>query len=120
MRFLTYADLKVPRRLSAAFEKVRSAIQRDDFRSADVKKLVEENALFRARLDYDSRLIIQFVRYGGEKACLALEVIEQHAYDCSRFLRGARVDETKVDAAFQRLRELLRIGFLDELGAMRG
>ncbi|MBN9162177.1 MAG: hypothetical protein BGO98_11065 [Myxococcales bacterium 68-20] len=49
MRFLTYSDLKVPRRLSASFEKVRSAIERDEFRSADVKKLVDQNALFRAR-----------------------------------------------------------------------
>ena len=29
--------------------------------------------------------------------CLALEVIENHAYDRSRFLRGAVVDEAKID-----------------------
>jgi hypothetical protein len=33
------------------------------------------------------------VSHRDERACLALEVIEQHAYDRSRFLRGARVDE---------------------------
>ncbi len=97
MRFLTYADLAVPKRLLPSFEKVRAAIERDDFRSADVKKLSDQGAFFRARLDYDSRLLVQFVRHsGGERACLAIEVIEKHAYDRSRFLRGARVDEAKV------------------------
>src|SRR5690606_35403350 len=87
----------VPKRLVPSFEKIRAAIERDDFRSADVKKLSEQGAFFRARLDYDSRLLVQFVRHsGGERACLALEVIEKHAYDRSRFLRGARVDEAKV------------------------
>ena len=38
MRLLTYAGLD-PGRLRAAFEKVRAAIERDDLRSADVKKL---------------------------------------------------------------------------------
>jgi hypothetical protein len=95
VRFLTYADLHVPKRLAASFQKVRTAIERDDFRSADVKKLAQEHDYFRARLDYDSRLLLQFVRCGAERACLALEVIEQHAYDRSRFLRGARVDESK-------------------------
>lgn len=96
MRLLTYADLKVPQRLSSSFGKVRAAIERDDFRSADIKKLTEQGGFFRARLDYDSRLLVQFVRDpSGEKVCLALEVIESHAYDRSRFLRGARVDEDK-------------------------
>ena len=99
MRFLRYADLKVPRKLAPAFEKVRAAIERDDLRSADVKKLAEQTDFFRARLDYDSRLLLQFVTHDGARACLALEVIEQHAYDRSRFLRGARVDEAKVEEA---------------------
>ena len=29
--------------------------------------------------------------------CLALEIIENHAYDRSRFLRGAVVDEAKIE-----------------------
>ncbi len=100
MRFLVYAGLHVPPRLKASFEKVRAAIERDDLRSADLKKIAERE-LFRARLDYDSRLLVQLVRVGGVRACLALEVIEQHAYDRSRFLRGARIDESRALAAEQ-------------------
>lgn len=92
MDFLTYAQLDVPKRLAAAFDKTRSAIERDDFASPDVKKL-SGHPFYRAKLDYDSRLLLQFVEHGGRRACLALEIIEQHAYDRSRFLRGARVDE---------------------------
>jgi hypothetical protein len=90
--FLTYAGLQVPRKLEASFAKVRSAIEHDDFKSPDVKKL-RQHELFRARLDYENRLLLQFVKHGDNRACLALELIEQHAYDRSRFLRGAKVDE---------------------------
>ena len=98
MRVLLYSGLRVPKRLAPAFEKVRAAIERDDLRGADLKKLADRD-LFRARLDYDSRLIVQMVRLGGARVCLALEIVEQHAYDRSRFLRGAKVDESRaVDA----------------------
>jgi hypothetical protein len=100
MRFLVYSDLRISKQLLPAFEKVRAAIERDDFRSADLKKLSSDRPYFRARLDYDSRLLVQLVRHGTERACLALEIIEHHAYDRSRFLRGARVDEARaVDAS---------------------
>jgi len=98
MRFLVYSGLHVPTRLKASFEKVRAAIERGDLRSADLKKLAERE-LFRARLDYDSRLLVQMVRQDGVRSCLALEIIEQHAYDRSRFLRGARIDESRACAA---------------------
>ncbi|MBP6504405.1 MAG: AAA family ATPase [Rhodoferax sp.] len=42
-------------------------------------------------------MLLQFARHDGETVCLALEVIENHAYDKSRFLRGAPVDEAKID-----------------------
>ena len=38
MRLLLYKDLDL-RRVKPAFDKVRAAIEADDFRSADVKKL---------------------------------------------------------------------------------
>jgi hypothetical protein len=116
VQFLTYADLDVPKRLKSSLAKVREAIERDDFYSAELKKLAPTE-FFRARLDYDSRLLVRFVEFAGQKACLALEIIEQHAYDRSRFLRGARIDPEKmppdaasataaVDAAVQRVRYL--------------
>ena len=96
MRFLTYEGLH-PGDLSAKVERVRAAIERDDFRSPDVKKL-GVGSYYRAKLDDANRLLLQFVEAGGQKACLALEVIRQHAYDRSRFLRGAPVDEARIDA----------------------
>ena len=96
MRFLTYEGL-YPGDLSAKVERVRAAIERDDFRSPDVKKL-GVGCYYRAKLDDANRLLLQFVEAGGQKACLALEVIRRHAYDRSRFLRGAPVDESRIDA----------------------
>ncbi len=97
MRFLTYAGLE-PGRLQAAFDKVRAAIERDDWRSAEVKKL-ESAPYYRAKLDAANRLLLTFVRHGGEAACLALEIIANHDYAKSRFLRGARVDEARIPDA---------------------
>jgi len=97
MRFLTYSGLD-PGRLRSAFEKVRAAIERDDLRTADVKKL-ESAPYYRAKLDAANRLLLTFVRHRGETACLALEIIANHAYDKSRFLRGARVDKARIGEA---------------------
>ena len=95
MRVLLYKDLNT-RRVKASFAKVRAAIEADDFRSADVKKLAP-TPYWRAKLDYSNRLLLQFARHGDETVCLALEVIENHAYDKSRFLRGASLDEAKIE-----------------------
>ncbi|HQC94245.1 MAG TPA: AAA family ATPase [Aquabacterium sp.] len=99
MHLLLYKDLDL-RRVKPAFDKVRAAIEADDFRSADVKKL-NAGPYYRAKLDYANRLLLQFARVaegeGSTTVCLALEVIENHAYDKSRFLRGAVVDEAKIE-----------------------
>jgi hypothetical protein len=94
MRFLTYENLDA-RGLKAKVTKVREAIERDDFRSPDVKKLTG-SGYYRARLDDSARLLLSFVEFRGHKACLALEVIPNHAYEKSRFLRGARVEEASL------------------------
>ena len=87
-------------RVKAQYEKVRRAIERDDFRQADVKKLtsVAHGKFYRAKLDYANRLLFSIVRYGETTYALMLEVIEQHAYDRSRFLRGAAIDDDKIPA----------------------
>jgi len=102
MRLLQYKDLNL-RRVKAAFDKVKAAIEAGDFRSADVKKL-HAGPYYRAKLDYANRLLLQFARIerpeaegGSETVCLALEVIENHAYERSRFLRGATVDESRIE-----------------------
>lgn len=93
MRLLQYKGLDL-RRVKPAFAKVRAAIEAGDFRSADVKKL--HVGTYRAKLVREP-VSLQFARHDGETVCLALEVIENHAYDKSRFLRGAPVDEAKMD-----------------------
>ena len=95
MRLLQYKDLDL-KRVKPAFAKVRAAIEAGDFKSPDVKKL-HTGGYYRAKLDHSNRLLLQFARHGGETVCLALEVIENHAYDKSRFLRGAPVDEAKIE-----------------------
>ncbi len=95
MRFLTYAGLS-PGNLERALEKVQKAIERDDFRSADVKKL-SVDGYYRARLDASNRVLLSFLDYAGKRACLALEIIRNHAYDKSRFLRGASVEADKIE-----------------------
>ena len=95
MRLLQYKDLDL-RRVKAAFSKVKRAIEAGDFRSPDVKKL-HVGGYYRAKLDHSNRLLLQFARFGDQTVCLALEVIENHAYDKSRFLRGAAVDEAKIE-----------------------
>ncbi|AGX88446.1 AAA family ATPase [Candidatus Symbiobacter mobilis] len=96
MRVLTYKDLDL-RKVKAAFAKVRAYLEADDFRSADVKKLAP-GKFWRAKLGRSDRLLLQFARCGGQTVCLVLEVIENHAYEKSRFLRGIPVDESKIEA----------------------
>ena len=102
MRFLQYKGLELGR-LKPAFEKVKLAIEADDFRSADVKKL-HVGPYYRAKLDYANRLLLQFAQLApsansgpSQTVCLALELIENHAYERSRFLRGAQVDQDKIE-----------------------
>ncbi|CAN7621438.1 AAA family ATPase [Pseudoduganella sp. LjRoot289] len=99
MKILEYAEF-VPPRNRAHYDKVRQAIERDDFRSADVKKLsnLAHGKFYRAKLDYADRLLFATIRYQGEVYALLLEVIEQHAYSKSRFLRGADIDDDKIPA----------------------
>ena len=102
MRLLLYKDLDL-RRVKPSFDKIKAAIEADDFRSADVKKL-NADPYYRAKLDYANRLLLRFARVEAgagvghsETVCLALEIVENHAYERSRFLRGAGVDETKIE-----------------------
>jgi hypothetical protein len=92
MDFLTLNDLDIPARLKTPFGKLRAAIERGDFATPELRRLTGR-PYYRAKLDHDSRVLLQFVQQGSKRACLALEVFDQQSYDRSRFLRGARVDE---------------------------
>lgn len=91
MEILTYNDFKAGK-LQSQVNKVIRFLKKGDFKSADVKKLVGHD-YYRAKLDKASRLLFKIGIYNGEKYILLLEVIPHHAYDKSRFLRGAAIKE---------------------------
>ncbi len=97
MKIVEYVGLDTSR-VRAQYDKVCSALERDDFRQAQVKKLVgvTHGAFYRAKLDHTNRLLFTLIRHDGQVGALMLEVIEQHAYEKSRFLRGATIDETRI------------------------
>ena len=97
MKILEYTDLDTSR-VHSSYRKIREAIARDDFRAAQVKKLSGpgHGKFYRAKLDDADRLLFCLVRHGDELCALMLEVIANHDYDKSRFLRGAMVDESRI------------------------
>jgi len=97
MKILEYIGLDTSR-VKAAYRKVADAIARGDFRAAQVKKLasLSHGKFYRAKLDDADRLLFCLVRHGDEVCALMLEVIANHDYDGSRFLRGATIDEARI------------------------
>ena len=97
MRILEYIGLDTSR-VAKTYRKVIDALAADDFRAAQVKKLanVGHGKFYRARLDDSNRLLFSLVRHQDQVCALILEVIANHDYDKSRFLRGAVIDETKI------------------------
>jgi hypothetical protein len=117
MRVLEYNELDASR-VREQYEKVKRQLESDDLRSADLKKLAG-SGLYRAKLDYANRLIVKLVRHAGERVALALEVVENHAYEHSRFLRGAAIDEDKIpplDAAALAAEELPELPYVNPCG----
>ncbi len=83
------------RGVTKQYNKIVKFLQNDDFRSAEVKKIVNSD-FFRAKLDYENRLLFKFVTYEDKSYILLLEVIFNHEYEKSKFLRGVRVDENRL------------------------
>lgn len=94
MKILEYNDLDTSR-VRRQYDKLIGFLEKDDFHSAEVKKLADHD-LYRAKLDDSNRLLFRIVTYGGMRYALALEVVLNHAYDKSKFLRGVRIDESKI------------------------
>lgn len=97
MKILEYVGLDTSR-VQASYGRVIDAIARGDFAAAQVKKLVNltHGKFYRAKLDGANRLLFTLIRHEDEVCALVLEVIENHDYDKSRFLRGAAIDEAKI------------------------
>ncbi len=99
MKILEYADLDVSK-VKRQYEKTIDFLAKDDFRSADVKKLAEQG-LYRAKLDEANRLLFKIMSFNGERYALILETVLNHAYEKSKFLRGVPIDEAKILAVDQ-------------------
>ncbi|OGA71444.1 MAG: hypothetical protein A3G81_15765 [Betaproteobacteria bacterium RIFCSPLOWO2_12_FULL_65_14] len=97
MKILEYVGLDTSR-VQASYDRVIGAIARGDFAAAQVKKLTNltHGKFYRAKLDGANRLLFTLIRHHDEVCALVLEVIENHDYDKSRFLRGAAIDEAKI------------------------
>lgn len=97
MKILEYIGLDTSR-VKASYQKISALIARGDFRAAQVKKLGTHGLgkLYRAKLDDSNRLLFCLIRHDDEVCALMLEVIVQHNYAASRFLRGAAIDDAKI------------------------
>jgi len=93
MKVLLYHQIQ-PKKIHN-FNKVKSFLEQNDFQSAQVKKLGHN--LYRAKLDRSNRLLFAIYRFQDETYALILELIQHHAYERSRFLKGvAHIDEAKI------------------------
>lgn len=79
----------------SALERTLEQLERGDFRAADVRKM-SGGTYYRAKLNESDRLLFRYGACHGETCLLVLEIIKGHAYDRSRFLNGAKVDEAKL------------------------
>jgi len=95
MNILRYNDLDASK-IRPAFNRTVEALRTGDFRAADVKKL-KGTPYYRAKLNDADRLLFRFGAFEGESYLLLLEVIHAHAYEKSRFLNGAHVDDGKLE-----------------------
>ena len=94
MEVLFYNDLAVGK-LKKSIDKVVLLLREGDFRAADVKKM-PNFGFYRAKLDDTNRLLFKIGVYENKKYLFILEVIVNHAYEKSRFLNGAIIDENKL------------------------
>ncbi len=94
MNILYYNDIDYTG-VKKQFNKTVAFLENDDFDSAEIKKLANHD-YYRAKLDYENRLLFKFARYRQQTYILLLEVIYNHEYEKSRFLRGAKIDESKL------------------------
>ena len=75
-----------------SIEKTIEFLKNGDFKSVESKKL-HNTDYFRAKINYEDRLIFKFLKYKDKNYILLLEVILNHNYDKSSFLRGKKVIE---------------------------
>jgi hypothetical protein len=94
LKILEYADLETSK-IKRQYSKIIDFLKNDDFYSAEVKKL-GEHGIYRAKLDDSNRLLFKIMTFEGERYALIMEVVLNHAYEKSKFLRGTPIDEAKI------------------------
>lgn len=94
MKILQYRGFSAPRH-NAQYQKIVDLLERDDLQGTQVKKLAP-TSYYRAKLNDHDRLLFTLLRCDGVRYALLLEIIENHAYDKSRFLRGSKIDDEKI------------------------
>src|SRR3990167_88631 len=81
--------------LEQKIKKVSDYLTQGDFKAAEVKKM-SMSGYYRAKLDNTNRLLFKPMRYQEKTYLLLLEVIRNHDYDKSRFLRGADIQDIHI------------------------
>lgn len=94
IKLLRYNHLDVSG-LKPQFDRTVALLAEGNFHGADVRKL-SSGSFYRAKLSDADRLLFRFASCQGETYLILLEVIRNHAYEASRFLRGAAMDESKL------------------------
>ena len=91
MRILEHHALSTAK-VTKQYQRVIAQLKKGDFAAADVRKM--RNAPFyRAKLNDSHRLLFQIASFQGEKILLIVEIILNHNYQGSSFLKGAQICE---------------------------
>jgi hypothetical protein len=94
MRILEYSDLDLGA-VSKDYKQVKKLLEDNQFKACDFKKL-KGFPFYRVKLNYADRLLLMIVQFNGSKILVSLEIIVNHAYEKSRFLRGASIQESEI------------------------
>ncbi len=94
MDLLFYNELDT-KQIEKNYKKVIDYLRTDNFKSAEIKKM-QNSGFYRAKLDEKNRLLFKFSNFNNKTYILILEVILNHDYEKSKFLRGAEIDESKI------------------------
>ena len=93
MQVLLYNELNS--KAITGLSKLIGYLEKDDFQSADVKKVGDN--LYRSRLNRNDRVLFSIYHHQGQSYALILEYIKNHAYEKSRFLnQTTTLDENKI------------------------
>ncbi len=106
-----------PGKLRKHFDKALEELASGNFTAAEVKKMPGKG-FYRARLDDANRLLFRFGRFHDQTYLLILELILNHDYAGSRFLRGIPVDESMLSplksATSPPVEDLIELPFVNQ------